>query len=70
MGYVREATVADHVKPHRFDPVEFWHGELQSLCAPCHDTHKQREEHGATYTSFADVNGYPLDPAHPNGPKP
>lgn len=38
------ATVADHVEPHREDPERFWHGELQSLCATCHSSIKQREE--------------------------
>jgi hypothetical protein len=49
-GRVTAATVADHVKPHRGDPVKFWEGELQSLCdeAPwrCHSSVKQREELG------------------------
>ncbi|KKB12376.1 hypothetical protein VE25_07440 [Devosia geojensis] len=47
-GRVTAATVADHVEPHRGDPVKFWEGELQSVCdeAPwrCHSSVKQREE--------------------------
>lgn len=70
MDYLTEPAVADDVKPHRSDPVDFWFGELQSLCRPCHHTHKQRQERGATYISFADTNGYPLDANHPNGSKP
>lgn len=36
--------VADHVEPHRGDPDKFWHGPLQTLCKPCHDSTKQRIE--------------------------
>lgn len=37
--------VADHRKPHRRDETLFWDPEnLQTLCKPCHDRHKQREE--------------------------
>jgi len=47
-GRVTAATVADHIEPHRGDPVKFWEGALQSLCdeAPwrCHSSVKQREE--------------------------
>jgi 5-methylcytosine-specific restriction endonuclease McrA len=38
------ATVADHVQPHRGDHARFWFGDLQSLCKPCHDRTKQRQE--------------------------
>lgn len=44
-GAMVTATVADHVKPHREDAALFWYGELQSLCAECHSSVKQREEH-------------------------
>lgn len=44
MGEVVEATVADHVEPHREDYDLFWFGALQSLCATCHSSIKQREE--------------------------
>lgn len=43
-GVWTPATVADHVEPHHGDFEKFWNGELQSLCAPCHDIDKQREE--------------------------
>lgn len=37
--------VADHRTPHRGDEALFWdEGNLQTLCKPCHDRHKQREE--------------------------
>lgn len=63
-GRVTAATVADHVTPHRGNRDLFWHGELQSLCGPCHSGDKQREEH-AGYRSDVDANGYPVDPRHP-----
>ncbi len=40
----RLATIADHKVPHRGDYALFWFGELQSLCKPCHDISKQRQE--------------------------
>lgn len=39
--------VADHRKAHRGDESLFWdEGNLQTLCKPCHDSRKQREEAG------------------------
>lgn len=62
---VEAATVADHVVPHRGD-VELFHGELQPLCASCHSRVKQVEENGG-YSGAVDLDGYPIDPGHPNG---
>jgi 5-methylcytosine-specific restriction endonuclease McrA len=36
--------VCDHVQPHRGDVHRFWSGPFQTLCKPCHDSAKQREE--------------------------
>ena len=36
--------VCDHVEPHRGDVHRFWAGPFQTLCKPCHDSAKQREE--------------------------
>lgn len=37
--------VCDHVEPHRGDERRFFDPEnLQTLCKPCHDSVKQREE--------------------------
>ena len=34
----REATVVDHIRPHRGDPVLFWdESNWQALCKECHD---------------------------------
>ncbi|MDQ0421107.1 5-methylcytosine-specific restriction endonuclease McrA [Peteryoungia aggregata LMG 23059] len=39
------ATVVDHVIPHRGDKRLFWHrANWQPLCAPCHNSVKQRQE--------------------------
>lgn len=43
-GKVTEATVCDHITPHRGDEVLFWSGPFQSLCQSCHSSDKQREE--------------------------
>jgi len=45
MPKVTAATVCDHITPHKGDPIKFWNaGNLQSLCAPCHDGAKQQFE--------------------------
>jgi 5-methylcytosine-specific restriction protein A len=37
--------VCDHKVPHRGDRERFFDGEnLQILCAPCHDSQKQKQE--------------------------
>jgi hypothetical protein len=36
--------VCDHVQPHRGDVQHFWSGPFQTLCKPCHNSTKQREE--------------------------
>jgi len=48
-GKVTEATVVDHVVPHRGDMVLFWKGEHQPLCGPCHSAKTAREEGGIGY---------------------
>jgi hypothetical protein len=32
-GKVVAARIADHIEPHHNDPIRFWNGKLQSLCA-------------------------------------
>jgi len=61
-GQITPATVADHITPHRGDPVLF-EGELQSLCKECHDSWKREMETSGTFRG-CDLNGYPLDPNH------
>lgn len=64
-GVVAAAVIVDHIKPHKGDAVLFWsEANWQSLCAPCHDRHKQRQERtGRVHGASAD--GIPIDPAHP-----
>ena len=62
-GRVTEATVVDHIEPHRGDMDKFWHGSFQSLCKRCHDSHKQRFENGGGVMG-CDKDGFPIDPEH------
>lgn len=62
---VTAATVADHITPHRGDANLFWHGPLQSLCAPHHNSSKKHIE-ARGYSNAVDVNGWPIDPNHPS----
>lgn len=39
--------VCDHIKPHRGDERLFWDGPFTTLCASCHSSAKQSEEHAA-----------------------
>jgi 5-methylcytosine-specific restriction protein A len=64
-GQVVLATVVDHKIPHKGDQLLFWDRDnWQSLCKPCHDSHKQRAERGGL-VSGCDLAGIPLDPRHP-----
>jgi hypothetical protein len=59
-GVYTPATVADHIEPHRGDPVKFA-GPLQSLCKRHHDRDKQLIEHGRPLLGVDD-DGWPRDP--------
>jgi 5-methylcytosine-specific restriction enzyme A len=64
-GLVKAAEVTDHVTPHRGDPQQFWFGKLQSLCKPCHDSVKRREDNRLQrYLSIPAIgpDGWPLEP--------
>jgi 5-methylcytosine-specific restriction protein A len=63
-GRATPATVCDHVARHNGDPVIFWHGPFQSLCATHHDVTKQREEKRG-FVVGSDIHGRPTDPSHP-----
>lgn len=59
------ATVVDHREPHKGNPVLFFdENNLDSLCAPCHDSTKQKQELNG-HRPGADERGQPLDPTHP-----
>ena len=65
MDRVTAATVVDHIEPHRGDLELFFDpSNWQSLCAPCHDGAKAREE-SVGYSDAFDVDGYPTDAKHP-----
>lgn len=51
-GYVKEAKVVHHTKPHRGNWDLFCAGELESLCKSCHDAH----------TSSVERAGLPIKP--------
>lgn len=47
-GKVTPCQCVDHIIPHRGDPVLFWDEDnWQSLCNPCHNGPKRREEEAA-----------------------
>ena len=49
-GQAVTATVVDHIRPHRGDPVLFWDEKnWQSLCKPCHDKKTWNEDNNPEY---------------------
>lgn len=47
LGDVVEATVVDHIVPHKGDKDLFWdRSNWQPLCKPCHDRKTAREDGG------------------------
>lgn len=52
----------DHIEPHRDDRNRFFCGDngLQTLCANCHNMHKQAEERGS-YRPTIGLDGWPED---------
>ena len=58
-------AIVDHIVPHKGNWDLFWDvSNWQALCKKCHDSHKQRQEHGG-YIGGCDVSGMPTDPCHP-----
>lgn len=50
-GIITEATVVDHIKPHRGDQKLFWdRGNWQALCKSCHDNKTLKEDINPVYT--------------------
>ena len=65
VGKTTLATLVDHIKPHRGDPVLFWdQTNWQGLCATCHSGAKASFERTGKMRG-CDVDGVPLDPSHP-----
>ena len=49
-GKMVEATVVDHIRPHRGNHVLFWDkNNWQSLCKPCHDRKTWNEDANPEY---------------------
>lgn len=64
LGRSEPATIVDHKIPHHGDETLFFdEANLQSMCKPCHDKHKQRQEKSG-YMAGGDVAGVPLDRGH------
>lgn len=60
-GRTVAASIVDHKTPHRGDPALFWDSEnWQSLCKPCHDSTKQRDEWLQDQEAVVSLDGYPL----------
>ena len=54
-------AIVDHIVPHKGNWDLFWDvSNWQALCKKCHDSHKQRQEHGG-YIGGCDVSGMPTD---------
>jgi hypothetical protein len=51
--------VCDHVEPHRGNVEKFWAGPFQTLCKPCHDGQKQKEEVAARAAGLDVYGGKP-----------
>ena len=49
-GKLTQATVVDHIVPHRGDQKLFWNeSNWQPLCNPCHDKKTWNEDNNPTY---------------------
>jgi hypothetical protein len=60
-GVLSPATVADHVQAHGGNLNAFLLGELQSLCARCHSSYKQRVDRGFRERPIIGEDGWPID---------
>ena len=64
-GRATQATVADHIIPHRGNLELFYdRGNLQSLCKTCHDSVKKVIESDG-YARNIGTDGWPIDDNHP-----
>ena len=63
-GRTTEASVVDHITPHKGDTSLFWNkANWQALCAACHNSTKQRQETTGKRQGTS-LSGEPVDPAH------
>ena len=60
-GRVTRATVVDHIKPHKGDPVLMWsQSNWQPLCATHHNRDKQSQDKGGNKrTVHIGADGWP-----------
>lgn len=65
-GKVKSATVVDHVKAHKDDPILFWdRGNLRPLCKPCHDSKTARQDNDHAFGRWSRIPewiGLPIIP--------
>jgi 5-methylcytosine-specific restriction protein A len=60
-GITEQATIADHMKPHKGDEELFFdEANLQSLCKTCHDKYKRIQEQSGVLVG-CDKSGIPID---------
>ena len=69
-GRITEATVVDHIIPHKGDDNLRWdETNLQSLCQPHHDSTKQQIEKRG-YSTEVGADGWPTNSRHPVNRRP
>jgi 5-methylcytosine-specific restriction endonuclease McrA len=55
----RQATIVDHIRPHRGDESLFWDvRNLQPICKPCHDGAKQAFERSGKIRQQVGLDGW------------
>ena len=65
VGKVTAANTVDHIKPHKGNKALFFdYDNLQSLCAPCHDSLAAIKDR-VGFVPGAGVDGLPVDRDHP-----
>jgi 5-methylcytosine-specific restriction protein A len=62
-GQITQATVCDHIIPHRGDIHLFVHGPFQSLCKVHHDSTKKIQETSGIMRGGS-LDGQPIDVNH------
>lgn len=60
-GRTTVAKICDHVEPHRGDMNRFWYGNLQGLCATCHNSTKQALEKSGRSMVRIGEDGWPIE---------
>ncbi len=60
-GRATQATVCDHITPHKGNEQAFWAGPFQSLCQSHHSSDKQRIEKGGKPKPRTGVDGWPIN---------